>query len=61
MNASIINTSNSHELEVGIIARKVSKTLLELAEKNLRSPETSHFISVSGIKKVRRKLGLATS
>ena len=37
-------------------SKKLSKVLLELAEKHLMSPDTSHFISEEGVKRVKQKL-----
>lgn len=37
-------------------SRSITKVLVELAELHLESPETSKFISTSGLEKVRRKL-----
>ena len=37
-------------------SKKLSKVLLEIAEMDLKSPETSHFISEEGVERVRQKL-----
>ena len=36
--------------------RKIKKVLVELAEMHLESSETSKFISLNGLEKVRKKL-----
>lgn len=58
MNISIISTYKSEVSKDQIVARKVSKVLLELAEIHLKSPDTKHFISEDGIEKLRRKLAV---
>ncbi|WP_370086752.1 hypothetical protein [Ekhidna sp.] len=37
-------------------SKTITKALVELAERHLESPETSKFISPSGLEKVKRKL-----
>ncbi|MEQ8904192.1 hypothetical protein [Ekhidna sp.] len=55
MNVSIISTyGKRRSTEFG--AKKISKILLELAEEHLQSPENSHYISVDGIEKLKKKL-----
>ncbi|MEO9484795.1 MAG: hypothetical protein ABJG47_15150 [Ekhidna sp.] len=55
MNVSIISTYKEGKSSENK-SRKISKVLLEIAETHLKSPETSHFISLDGVEKVRKKL-----
>lgn len=55
MNISIISTYK-REVSKKNEASKLSRVLLELAENNLMSPDTSHYISESGIEKLRKKV-----
>ncbi|WP_424964285.1 hypothetical protein [Ekhidna sp.] len=56
MNVSIISTYGRMENRKESGLRKIRKTLLELAENHLNSPETSHLISREGVEKLKRKL-----
>ncbi len=50
-----MNTS-PNDTSFKLKSSKIKKALVELAELHLESPETSKFISVSGLEKVRNKL-----
>ncbi len=58
MDLSAITTTKDNSNNSTASAKKISMILLELAELNLESPETCHYISESGLEKVRRKLAL---
>lgn len=56
MNISIISTYGRMENRKESSLMKIRKTLLEVAENHLNSPETSHLISREGVEKLKRKL-----
>ncbi|WP_420578179.1 hypothetical protein [Ekhidna sp.] len=56
MNVSIISTYGRGESKKTTSSKKITQTLLELAEVHLESPETSQFISREGVEKLKKKL-----
>ncbi|MEQ9468105.1 MAG: hypothetical protein RLN88_11875 [Ekhidna sp.] len=59
MNVSIISTYREKKAaEVQPRAKRLSRLLLEIAERNLECPESGHLISLNGIEKLKRKLAL---
>ncbi len=48
--------ANINRMDKSDQSRKISRVLLELAEKHLTSPETRHLISEEGMERVRQRL-----
>lgn len=58
MNVSIISTYKRDLSKERAASKKLSSILLELAEMNLKCPDSRHYISEDGVEKLRKKLAV---